>query len=51
MEEYCIVYYQRVDANFRVRKLCKMGEDYRYIVYTNWEVSLKMIKDIRHHRI
>ena len=44
MEEYCAVYYQR-RRELLSQKAVQDGEDYRYTVYTTWEVSLKMIED------
>ena len=45
MEEYYTVYYQR-RRELLSQKALQDGEDYRYTVYTTWEVSLKMIEDM-----
>lgn len=45
MEEYCTIYYQR-RRELLSQNAVQGGEDYRYTVYTTWEVSLKMIEEM-----
>ncbi|KAF6238805.1 hypothetical protein HO173_003312 [Letharia columbiana] len=45
MEEHCTIYYQR-RRELLSQKAVQDGEDYRYTVYTTWEVSLKIIEEI-----
>lgn len=45
MEEYCTIYYQR-RRELLSQKAIQDGEDYRYTVYTTWEISLKMIEEM-----
>ncbi|KAK3170216.1 hypothetical protein OEA41_009602 [Lepraria neglecta] len=45
MEEYCTIYHQR-RHELLSQKAVRDVEDYRYTVYTTWEVSLKMIEEM-----
>ena len=45
MEEYCTLYYQR-RQELLSQKAVQDGENYKYTVYTTWEVSLKMIEEM-----
>ena len=45
MEEYCTIYSQRRHDLLSQRSV-QDGEDYRYTVYTTWEVSLRMIEEM-----
>ena len=46
MEKYCAIY-SRCQRELLIQKAMQGGEDYQYTIYTTWEISRRMIENMR----